>query len=84
MVLSDVPLVVVIVNTWPTERTRSPGRASDKLSLPSQKGCWVGSAMSPKISDAATAMSRLALTTRGTASSLMLMGSCNHPKSPVR
>src|SRR5271166_1961613 len=61
-----LPIVRVMVKTSPRLRTRCPGRASARLSLPSQSGCWDGSAMSSKIRLGLAAISRLALTTRGT------------------
>ena len=54
------PLVSVIVNASPTPRTRWPAGASAKLSLPSQLGCFEGSAISSKMVDAGAATSRLA------------------------
>ena len=59
------PLVMVMVNTSPTARTRWPPGASDRLSLPSQRGCCAGSAINSKIAAAGAAMSRLALTILG-------------------
>jgi hypothetical protein len=52
-----------MTNTSPTWRTRCPAAASARLSLPSQRGCWAGSAINSKITSAGAATSRLALTT---------------------
>src|SRR3954454_10702490 len=61
-----------MTNTSPTEGIRCPGAASARLSLPSQRGCCAGSAISSKISPVPAATSRLALTTRGTTSSMVM------------
>jgi len=58
-----LPMVRVMVNTAPMPRMRCPTAAAAKLSLPSQRGCCVGSAMSSKIVSGAAAISRRALHT---------------------
>ena len=58
-------LVSVMRNTSPTPRIRCPGSALTRLSLPSHSGCCEGSAISSKIRSAVAAISRVALTTRG-------------------
>ena len=67
-----LPLVSLIVNTSPRWRTRCPSGASARLSLPSQRGCWAGSAINSKIRPGAAAISRLALTTRGASCSVVM------------
>jgi hypothetical protein len=66
VVLAVGAMVIVIVNTSPTARTRWPACASARLSLPSHRGWSDGSAMSSKILPAGAAISRLAVTTLGT------------------
>src|SRR4051812_98584 len=52
------PMVSVMENTSPTDRTRCPGSALAKLPLPSHSGCRVGSAISSNTCAGAARISR--------------------------
>ena len=70
--LPDLDPVSVIAKTSPGRRTRCPAGALARLSLPSERGCAAGSAISSKICPAPAAISRVALTTRGASCSAVM------------